>query len=306
MKIKRAWLLCIIILLAWAAWGSRANVEEDTEEVPGEASEKNVEEILKQCQEKNIDNLTISEDYPNQWAEDSDALIPFLDLFGEEAGAIMRRTAEEEDSYVSFLRLERIDGLDICSFAVRVSEEEQYHVMVRGEWEDTEISFQHMVIPSTGCHKVHGHSYGELSGYGILQVDLNFDGEKDLLIHEGSSWGSGGTWDNYRAAVWDKTAEEFIYYSSFPEQLVYLDFENERVIDYYRSEISCKGISEYGVVDGEYVRTRELIWKYHVETDTSTLSYYEMGVLVKQHDVSGLDRDEVAELYPDLDYWVYG
>lgn len=58
MKIRRALLLCIIILLAWIAWGSRANVEEDTEEVTEEAPEKRVEEILKQCQEKTLEDCT--------------------------------------------------------------------------------------------------------------------------------------------------------------------------------------------------------------------------------------------------------
>lgn len=36
---------------------------------------------------------------------------------------------------------------------------------------------------------------------------------------------------------------------------------------------------------------------------SAVLSCYEMGVLVRQHDVSGLDKDIFAEFYPDLDYW---
>ena len=55
-------------------------------------------------------------------------------------------------------------------------------------------------------------------------------------------------------------------------------------------------------MDGEYVETREQVWESEPD-GSAVLSYYEMGVLVTQHDVSGLDKDEFAELYSDLDYW---
>lgn len=274
-----------------------------------------IAECVQECWDRNhyknhytvhIDNLNVSENHPNQWAQDSDALLPFLDLFGEEVGAIMRQTAEAEDSYVSFLRLERIDGLDICSFAVRVNEEEQYHVMVRGEWEDVEIPFQHLVIPSTGCHKFDGHFYGELSGYGILQADINFDGRQDLLIQEGYTSGSGGSFVDYRAVVWDEEKGEFVWYPSFPEMASDLELNEKRVIKSYMIGVPYQVISEYSIVDGEYVKTRELILEYHVATNTSTLSYYEMGILVKEHDVTSMSADEVEALYPDLDFWRKG
>lgn len=250
-------------------------------------------------------HYAVSISYAVEQTQDLNGLLPFLGLFGEEAEAIMKQEAEEEDSYISFIRLERVDGLDICTFEVRADREEQYHLLITGEREDTEVAFQHLVIPTTW--HIAGYDYWTWFGrYMISQVDINFDGEKDLLIHEGFSWASAGTWNDYRAAVWDKTAEKFIYYPSFPDRLIYLDFENERVIDYYRSEISCKEISEYGVVDGEYVRTRELIRKYHVETNTCTLTYYEMGVLIKKYDVTDMDTEEIAALYPDLDYWWRG
>ena len=238
------------------------------------------------------------EDSHYRYMEDSDALLPFLDLFGEEAGAIMRQTAEEEESYVSFLRLERIGGLDICTFAVRASEEERYHVMMAGEWENTEIEFQHVVIPATDI-SAFGQPY---LNYGLSQVDINFDGREDILIYEGFTGGSGGSWGIYCAVVWDDTAEEFVWYPSFPAYLVYLEFNEQRMISRYRSGASREGVLEYSLVDGEYVQTRELVWKSEPD-GSAVLSYYEMGSLVTQHDVSGLDRDEVAELYPDLDYW---
>lgn len=115
-------------------------------------------------------------------------------VFGEEAGAIMRQTAEEEGSYISFLRLEHIDRLDICSFAVRVSEEKQYHVMVRGEW-------------------------------------------------EGTAAGSGGSFVEYRAVVWDEKKEKFVWYPSFPEQAGDLELNEKRVIDSYMLGVPYEKIS---------------------------------------------------------------
>ena len=245
---------------------------------------------------RNHYSVKIVDVVPLRPTEDSDALVPFLDLFGEEAGAIMTQTAEGEDSYISFLRLEHVGGLDICTFAVRASEQEQYHVLVTGEWEDTEIEFQHLVVPATGSV---GYS---VLNCGISQVDINYDGQDDLLIKEGFSGGSGGTFGVYRAVVWDDTAEEFIWYPSFPTHLVYLEFNEKRMITRYRLGASHEAVCEYSWVDGEYAETREVVWES--EPDGSAgLSYYEMGVLVRQHDVSGLDKNEYAEFYPDLAYW---
>ena len=253
-----------------------------------------------------IDNLNFKEGSDYEWAQDSDALLPFLDLFGEEAGEIMRQTAEEEDSYVSFLRLERIDGLDICSFAVRASEKEQYHVMVQGEWEDTEVPFQHLVIPSTGHNKYDSLFYGEFDGYSIMQADINFDGRQDLLIEEGDHGGTGGSFMDYRVAAWDEKKGEFAWYPSFPDMASDLKLNEERVIKSYRIGASYEAVCEYGIVNGEYVETRELIREDHWETKTSTLSYYKMGVLVKVHDTTNMSADEFEALYPDLNFWSRG
>ena len=268
-----------------------------------------IAEFVQECWDRNHYRnhyfVHIAEAWYYQWTEDSDALLPFLDLFGEEAGAIMRQTAEEEDSYVSFLRLERIDGLDICSFAVRSSENEQYHVMVQGEWEDTEVPFQHLVIPSTGISK-HVLYSSEFSGYNILQADINFDGKQDLLIEEGGHGGTGGSFADYRGVVWDEKKGEFVWYPSFPETASDLKLNERRVIKHYRSGTSYEVVCEYGMVNGEYVKTRELIREDHWETETSTLSYYEMGVLVKVHDITDMRAGEFEELYPDLDFWSKG
>ena len=260
-------------------------------------------ELIRQCWEVNNErnHYSISMIDVTERREKSDALLPFLDLFGEEGSAIMEQAAKEENSYVSFIRLERVGGLDICTFAVRVSEEEQYHLMFAGEWEETKVSFKHLLIPATYANGWNGNLYGS---YDISQVDINFDGKEDLLIHEGFSGGSGGNFDDFRAVVWEEDTKEFVWYPSFPEQLVFLEFNEQRVIDCYQLGVPYQVVCEYGVVDGEYVKTRELILEDHI--DTQTLSYYEMGVLVEQHDVTDMDWNEVMSLYPDLDYWRRG
>lgn len=249
---------------------------------------------------RNHYSVKITDDTPWwQSSGDSDVLSPFLDLFGEEAGIIMKQAAGEEDSNVSLIKLEHVGGLDICTFAVRASEWEQYHVMVTGEWEDTEISFQHLVIPATK-----GSMTWTL--FDISQIDVNFDGKEDLLIHESFSSGSGGnSGTNYRALVWEEETEAFVWYPSFPAQADYLEFNEKRIIDRYTLGASHEAVCEYSVVDGEYVETRELVWESKPD-GSAVLSCYEMGVLVTQHDVSGLDRDEVAVYYPDLNYWLLG
>ena len=260
-------------------------------------------ELIKQCWEANHErnHYSVSIADVTEQTEKSDALRPFFDLFGEKSFALMEQAAKEEDSYISFIRLERVDGLDICTFAVRASEEEQYHLMLAGEWEDTEVSFEHLLIPATGTYK----PWGTYRDYNISQADVNFDGKEDLLIFEGYSGGNGGNlFDNYRAVVWEKDVKEFIWYPSFPGQLVFLDFNKQRVIDHYQVGMSYEAVCEYGVSDGQYVMTKELIWEDHI--DTQSLSYYEMGVLVKRHDVTGMDHDEIISLYPDLGYWLWG
>ena len=259
-------------------------------------------ELIKQCWEVNHErnHYSVSIADVTEQTEKSDALSAFRDLFGEEGAALMKQAAEEEDSYISFIRLERVDGLDICSFAVRASEEEQYHLMFSGEWEETEVSFAHLLIPVVSTYKPDTW-FGFYNDYNISQADVNFDGKEDLLILEGCPGGSGGSYEEYRAVVWETDKKEFVWYPSFPEKLVFLEFNEQRMIHRYRDGAGREVVCEYGVADGEYVMTRYLIWESHL--DTSTLSYYVMDVLVERHDVTGMDEDEVISLYPDLDYW---
>ena len=111
---------------------------------------------------------------------------------------------------------------------------------------------------------------------------------------------------DYRAVAWDEKKGEFVWYPSFPEMASDLELNEKRAIDSYMLGVPYEVISEYSIVDGEYVKTRELIYEYHVATNTSTLSYYEMGVLAKEHDVTDMSADEFEALYPDLNFWQKG
>lgn len=243
--------------------------------------------------------------YPyKQTPEKTDFLIDFESLFGEEAEQIIRKELEYDASsddldsraqnsqMLSFLRAEQVEDLSILSFAIKGQEEKEYHLILQGLWEGKEINLQHLVIPSTQfCTSIFGNYY-------IRSQDINYDGKEDLLIHEGGSGGSGGSWDNYRGVIW--VGEEFIWYPSFPEQLNFLEFYRKRLIASGQCGAPEQWINVYEVVDGEYVLSKEL-WFICVNGE-ETLYYYEMGKLVKEHDITG-GYEEVKELYPDLYYW---
>lgn len=223
-------------------------------------------------------------------------MAPFMSLFGELGGEIMKQEVAGGDSFLRFLRLERIGTLEVCTFAVNTKEREEYHVLLRGTWEGSEAVFQHLVIPATGRSEFADNNYF------LTQADINFDGKEDLLIHEGNSGGSGGSWGNFRGILWNEAAEEFAYYPSFPEQLVFLEFNEERMISREKSGVFFEHVVVYEIVNGEYVLSRELIWN-RME---GTLSYYEMRKLVRVHDVTGFSAEEIKALYPDMDYWTEG
>lgn len=68
------------------------------------------------------------------------------------------------------------------------------------------------------------------------------------------------------------------------------------MIENYRLGAPEEHVLEYKVVDGEYVVTRELAWI------NDTLSYYELGVLVREYDMIDMSFEDICALYPDLDY----
>lgn len=255
-------------------------------------------------------------------------MTPFCMMAGEEWGKIIEEAVEQEEGYLRFLRLERIKGLKCCTFEIGmiehgynriVGEEDGYHVILEGEWEGKQVPMQHLFIPYTSSPQYDLGEYNNLEsrwkkGWSSLEnVDINFDGKQDLLIHEGSSSGTGGSSYRFRAIVWKEENGQFEYYPSFPQSLDSLQFDRQRVISSWRMGAGEQHVAVYGVVNGEYVCTEELVWeeKYSEEEEKRipVLLHYKMGKLVETHVLSGdvFDQEtELEQLYPDLSYWSRG
>lgn len=230
-------------------------------------------------------------------------------LAGAEYTRIIEDTMAEETGYLCFVRLERIGGLTCCIFETGMPDEyyrvsENYYIIAEGSWEGKETARQCLSIPYTSGNF---WSIGTCPYFRPEPVDLNFDGKQDLLIHEGGSGGSGGSWSHYRAVVWKEDGSQFACYPSFPAYCVSLEFDRQRVVNHYRSGASCECVEVYGVVNGEYTCTRKLVLQSKLQGDeyVEELLYYEMGELVETHVLSG-DWYEKVDLYPDMNYWSKG
>lgn len=234
---------------------------------------------------------------------------PFQGLFGEEAEKIIEQAVEEEGGCLRFIKLERVQKLNCCIFGVFGKEEEEYHVLLQGMWEEDQVPLQHLVIPTTDLSDKDDVLYSSLE-----QQDINFDGMPDLLYREGWSGGSGGSWGNYRGIIWDEKKGEFVYYPSFPCQLAFLEFDRKRMITRGRCGVFYEYVYVYEVVNGEYEETKSLILESNYEEETDDyvwqLSYYEMGELVRIDKEPFEDvkdpGDWAGELYPDMNYWTKG
>lgn len=229
-------------------------------------------------------------------------------LAGEEYKSIIDGALAQEEGYLRFLKLERIGEICCCSFEIGGPDSrpgEGYHLILEGEWEGREVPRQHLYLPYTAGVS---DNLGENRGYEVEAVDIDFDGRQDLLIHEGYSSGSGGSWGNYRAVVWREDKGRFEYFPSFPEQLTSLEFDRRRVVTYGRMGMNYEEVLVYGVVNGEYICTRkladELVYRQEEQDYINVLSYYEMSELVETHILT--DWEEREWLYPDMDYWQRG
>ena len=232
--------------------------------------------------------------------KDAVSMKPFVGLLGEGGSRIVEEILEKEESFLAFIRLEQVEGLECCTFAVHGKEEEEHHLLLRGQWDGEEVGLQHFVIPHAEYRKTYHNYY-------IEQEDVNFDGKADLLIHETNSWGSGGSFCEYRAIIWDVDKGRFAYYPSFPEVLNVLEFDRGRVLCRGRLGWEQEIVQEYGVVNGIYEETRRLELKRTSPEDSmaGVLYYYEMGKLIRTHNLTR-GTEEASELYPDLSYWGKG
>lgn len=250
--------------------------------------------------------------YPESEEEpaDPDAYIQKLHtalytLAGPEYTKMIEEALKQENGYLWFVRLENVNGLICCTFEIGKPDyyplSEAYYVIVEQPQNREEPLTQCVRIPYTEMEHM---AVGFASNYRLEQADVNFDGKQDLLIHEGYSGGSGGSWGNYRAMVWVEDSAEFAWFPSFPEQLVSLEFDQKRMISRGRMGAGEEYVIVYGIVNGEYKCTRKLVCQSNVDGSVIELFYYEMGELVKTHRLS--DWNEKEDLYPDMDYWVKG
>lgn len=239
--------------------------------------------------------------YTGEEEKGNDAMTPFLSIMEDECITKVEKELAKKEGFPEYIRLERLNELDIYTVCVKkpgqYEEERKYIVILNGVWDGQKVCWQNVTFPATGG----GPSQRSLFyDYFTTSMDINFDSCMDLLIHETSSGGTGGHWHNYRGIIWKEESGEFIWYDSFPAYVSYTGFTKKRMIESYRLGASEEHVLEYKVVDGEYVVTRELAWIKH------TLSYYEMGVLVREYDITDMGYDEICALYPDLNYWSIG
>ena len=219
-----------------------------------------------------------------------------------------------KEEYISFWYQKRLDDLTVQIVQCYDGENEddywEYDVFLEGTWEGKMVN-QHLIIPITDMGSLLHEEFN-----GVSCEDINFDGKSDLLIEEGYSDGSGGSWKNIRGITWNSEREEFEFFISLPEQVTCLDFDSERLIVSVRCGWDYEQVTEYKVVNGEYVKARELTKESEMHTDDegnsevgTYLNYYVMGEKVQSHLLPEDYRerqDMISELYPDLDYFQNG
>lgn len=250
-------------------------------------------------QYRSKNRYALSVTYAGDAENGKDAMMPFCCLMEEECMTKLENSLTQKDSFPDYIRLERVNGLDIYTFRIEIpgqyNFEKEYLVVLNGIWEGQEICWQYVTFPTTNPYIT-----PPADNYSTIPADINYDGFADLFIREGFSSGSGGSWTNYRAITWQEDSQQFIWYDSFPAQVSSTEYDRKRMIDRYQLGAFEEHVVEYKVVNGEYKATRELAWI------DNTLSYYEMGVLVREYDTTDMKFEEICTLYPDLDYWWRG
>lgn len=244
---------------------------------------------------------SLSVTYTGDKEKAKDAMAPFFSLMEDECISMVEKELAKKDGFPEYIRLERMNELEIYTVCIKLPEQyegdREYIVVLNGLWEGQEVCWQYVTFPSAGgLHSFHS----PFCSYFTTSIDINYDGCADLFIHVGSSSGSGGSWSVYRGIIWEEELGKFIWYDSFPAFVSDTEFTKQRMIKNYSLGIFEEHILEYKVVDGEYVVTRELAWI------NDTLSYYEMGVLVREYDTTDMSFEDICALYPDLDYWRRG
>ncbi len=255
-------------------------------------------------QNRRKNQYVLSVAYKGEIERGKDAMMPFCVLMEDESITRLEKELAEKGGFPSYIRLERLNGLDIYTFCICIpeSDEEEFLIILNGIWEGQEVCWQYVTFPAV--ESIYDNNlisyqylkYPPYDQYAVLKADVNFDGCADLLIRESLL----GIMENmhYHGIIWNAVSGEFALYESFPKQVSRVQLDKQRMIYHYDLGVHEEYIIEYKVVNGEYKATRELIWK------DETVYYYEMGVLVREH--SNIGYEEIYALYPDLDFWWKG
>lgn len=238
--------------------------------------------------------------------------LPFSTIAGAQWEHIIREAIAQEKGVLWFIQYLRIGELDCCIFEIlpdnsySLENEAVYHVIVEGKWEGESVPIQHLKIPEANTMWRIGI---EDKDY-FVKEDINFDGYPDLLIPAGYSGGSGGSWQNNRAIVWNPQNKTFEYFPSFPVQILKMELDRKRLVSRGRLGIKYEYVEIYEIVNGEFMCTQKL--ELHGEMNPNkagldyTLYYYKMGKLIQTHPLKDRDEEELESLYPDLNYWLKG
>ncbi|MCM1387529.1 MAG: hypothetical protein NC231_09385 [Bacillus sp. (in: Bacteria)] len=267
-----------------------------------------LEELEKHWQQNRKKNqYALSIAYAKNDDKGEEIMTPFLSLMEEECVAKVEEKLAQKGGYPGYIRLERVRGLNVYTVCVFIPDEsdKEYIVVLNGIWKGQKVDWQAVTIPETAGYSI---PY-PFHRYFTAPLDINYDGDTDLFILEGYDGGSGGYFGYYKSLIWKEDSGEFLVYESFPKRVTSLEYWKQRIIESNSMGAFESHVIEYKVVDGEYTATRELAWTYSYDeagNAISTLSYYEMGVLVREYDVTGMEYEEVDALYPDLDYWQRG
>ena len=269
-------------------------------------------EELAECWQQNRrkNQYALSVAYKGEHEKGEEAMKPFFSFMEEECVAKVEKELAKKGGFPEYIRLERVRGLDVYTVCVSVYSyrniEREYIVVLNGIWEGQEVCWQTVTCPELAGYDM----YIPFHNYFTAPLDINYDGCTDLFICEGYLSGTGGSFGCYKGIIWNENSGEFIWYESFPSHVTSAEYLRQRMIKYYRLGAPEERVTEYKVVDGEYTVTRELVWitDYNEAGNfINTLFYYEMGVLVREHDMTETSFEEICALYyPDLDYWQRG
>lgn len=216
-----------------------------------------------------------------------------------------KMSAIEIDNLPEFtcFRKENVENLTCYSYYSErqgyASEPKNFYVYVEGTWNavtETRVR-QFLILPAS--------EFLSSTWHYIETEDLNFDGIGDLMIHMGTSYGSGGSWGNYRGAVWNVQKAEFEYMPSLPEQISFFDRENEQIILQSRCGAGDIFVESFQVVHNEYKEAKRLQMLLDYKENNWELYDYEFGELKKTERLA--EFEEVYELYPEFaGYWPKG